>query len=140
MSSAQDDRDDLRVICLVRSGRRDAFATLVRRYQLPVLILARNILGDHHEAEDVAQDAFVDAYRHLDQFQESRSAFSTWLLTIVRNRCLKAMRKTRPVSVAVIPEAADEQLPEDNVSLEEIKSRLDAALVTVHRKTASGTC
>jgi len=119
--------DDLRVIGQVRRGQRDAFAALVRRYQRPVLRLARNILGDPHEAEDVAQEAFVDAYRHLDTF-DGRAAFSTWLLAIARNRCLSALRKKRPIPVADVPEITDDTRPEDNASAAETQDRLDAAL------------
>jgi RNA polymerase sigma-70 factor (ECF subfamily) len=76
----------------VRQGDRDAFAQLVDKYQQPVVNLVARILRDPHEAEDVAQNVFIQAYRAADRY-EVTARFSTWIFTIARNACLNELRR-----------------------------------------------
>lgn len=97
-----------------REGRpvvpgREAFSLLVRRHESAVLRLARRLCGDADLARDVAQDAFLRAYRSLASFQPERS-FRSWLLKIVVNaaRDQHASRKRgRLVPVEELVEPAD---------------------------------
>jgi RNA polymerase sigma-70 factor (ECF subfamily) len=74
---------------------RHAFGTLVRRHQSTVRnFLRRLTVGQHALADDLAQDTFIEAYRHLDRFRGS-SAFSTWLLGIAYNRFRSERRRQR---------------------------------------------
>lgn len=92
LSDATTAADDAAIIQRVRSGQREAYATLVRRYQAKVLRSCVSALGDATEAEDAAQDIFIKAYRSLDAFR-SAASFSTWLYRITANHCLDLLRK-----------------------------------------------
>ena len=89
--------DDLAAIEKASAGDGDAFETLVRRYQARVFTLAYRMLGDRAEAEDMAQEIFLKAFRALKRF-EKRSTFATWLYSIATNHCLNQLesRRRRP--------------------------------------------
>src|SRR5262245_29592056 len=73
---------DDEVVRRIRRGETELFEILMRRYNQRVYRIARSILRDDAEAEELAQEAWVRAYEHLDQFA-GRSAFSTWLVRIL---------------------------------------------------------
>lgn len=77
------------------TGDRDAAAGFVRRFQSRVYGLVITILGDATAAEDVAQEAFVRAWRHAGTYDARRGSVATWLLTIARNLALDRARLTR---------------------------------------------
>jgi RNA polymerase sigma-70 factor (ECF subfamily) len=83
-----------------RAGQAAAFAELVRRYERAAIITAHSQLGDFHLAQDAAQEAFVIAYRRLDQLRDGAS-FGPWLLRIARRRALRFGRRRRaePASI-----------------------------------------
>ena len=83
-SSALTDED---VIRRVLSGQTAWFEVLMRRHNERVYRAARAIVRDESEAEDVMQQAYVNAYAHLRQFG-GRAKFSTWLLRIAINEAL----------------------------------------------------
>ncbi len=75
---------DLALVRAAAGGDEDAFAALVRRHQRRVFNLARALTGNDDEAEDLAQEAFIRAYRGLARFR-GESAFTTWLYRITVN-------------------------------------------------------
>ena len=75
-----------------KAGERAAFAELVCRYEGTVLVTAWSVVGDFHAAQDVAQDAFVIAFKKLAQLRDGRT-FGPWLLSIVRREGVRAKRK-----------------------------------------------
>jgi RNA polymerase sigma-70 factor (ECF subfamily) len=83
-----DDDDDL---VKARAGDREAFGRLVRRHQRRVYSTALHILGNHSDADDVTQEAFVRAFRGLPTF-DGRADFFTWLYRITVNTALNALR------------------------------------------------
>ena len=88
-------RDDEREAVLAcQRGAREAFDLLVTRYQRDVYRLCYRYVNNHHDANDLAQEAFLRAYRAIARFRGD-SAFSTWLYRIAVNACLnfKASRK-----------------------------------------------
>lgn len=88
--------DDAAAIRSCRSGDANAFRYLVERYQSQAMAHAVAILGNPTDAEDALQEAFLDAYRALDRFDEGRSFYS-WFYTILRNRCWKLLgSRNRP--------------------------------------------
>lgn len=74
------------------TGDREASAAFVRRFQRRVFGLARTIVGDSATAEDVAQEAFVRAWRYAASYDARRGAVLTWLLTIARNVAVDRLR------------------------------------------------
>lgn len=82
------------------------FAHLLRRYRNPIVNLAYQMLGDRDEAEDVAQETFVQAFLHLHRFR-GQSGLFTWLYRIAINVCRMRLRKRRPLPLS------DVQHPDD---------------------------
>lgn len=81
-----------------RAGDTGAFEVLVHRYQGWVFTLAVRMLGDRAEAEDMAQEIFLKAYRGLKRFRGA-SRFSTWLYAIASHHCFNQLkaRRRRPL-------------------------------------------
>jgi RNA polymerase sigma-70 factor (ECF subfamily) len=98
---------DRELVDAARAGRCDAFETLMRRHNRSLFRLCRSLLGDEAEAEDVAQDAWVRAYRHLGQYA-GEGAFATWLLHIAKHEALARLRRRR--RQAPLPEGAESVL------------------------------
>jgi RNA polymerase sigma-70 factor (ECF subfamily) len=96
-----DDSDDL---VRARQGDRSAFGALVRRYQRRVYATALHILGNHGDADDVAQETFVRAYRGIATF-DGRADFFTWLYRITVNTALNHVRSNK--RSAALADAAD---------------------------------
>jgi RNA polymerase sigma-70 factor (ECF subfamily) len=88
---------DRALVDRARAGDAGAFEMLVRRYQGWVFTLALRMLGDRGEAEDMAQEIFLKAYRGLKRFKGA-SRFSTWLYAIASHHCLNQLetRRRRP--------------------------------------------
>jgi RNA polymerase sigma-70 factor, ECF subfamily len=84
--------DDDQVIAQVLAGQTALFEVLMRRHNERIYRAARAILHDDGEAEDVMQQAYVNAYVHLRQF-DGRAAFSTWLTRIVIHEALARARR-----------------------------------------------
>ncbi|MBL0938904.1 MAG: RNA polymerase sigma factor [Gemmatimonadaceae bacterium] len=88
---------DATLVHQVLAGQTDTFAVLVDRYHAACLRVATNLLGNADDAEDVVQDSFVRAYRHLGSYQE-RDRFGAWLTRIVVNQCrTRASKEARYV-------------------------------------------
>ena len=86
---------DEQVVARVLAGETPLFEVLMRRHNERIYRAARAILRDDKEAEDVMQEAYVNAYAHLAQF-DGRAKFSTWLTKIaVYEALLRAKRRTR---------------------------------------------
>lgn len=90
------------------AGDRQAFRTIVERYQTMVYSVAYNVLGNHADAEDAAQDAFLRCYRSLPQYR-SEASFSTWLFRLALTTAVDARRRERRQPEPVdIPDIAGE--------------------------------
>jgi RNA polymerase sigma-70 factor (ECF subfamily) len=86
--------DDLTLVHATKRGSVAAFDKIVRRYDRRLLRIAQSITHNREEAEDAVQEAFLKAYRKLDQFGEN-AKFSTWIIRIVLNEALMKLRKLR---------------------------------------------
>ncbi len=104
MSQDADRADIARVL----AGDVDAFESIVRRWQGPLINLAYRFCNDRGRAEDMAQEAFLRAYRALKQWRQE-SAFSTWLFALAINLYRSELRRIPPrtTSLDAIAEPAD---------------------------------
>jgi RNA polymerase sigma-70 factor (ECF subfamily) len=121
---------DLELVRRAQRGERGAFDLLVLRYQHKVIKLVARLLRDPAEAEDVAQEAFVKAYRALGSFRGD-SAFYTWLYRIAVNTARNAMasRQRRPLDYeAELSEAEQGDTPEATALTEEIRETVNRAV------------
>ncbi|HXE09064.1 MAG TPA: sigma-70 family RNA polymerase sigma factor [Acidobacteriaceae bacterium] len=108
---AQQREEDDDLIREAQNGDRAAFDALVRRYDQAVLRLALHMLGNEQDAQDIHQEAFLKAYRHLGNFRFECS-FYTWVYRIVTNLCLDQLRrrKSRREDPATIVDAQGDEM------------------------------
>jgi len=99
---------DSEIVKRVRAGDRALFEILMRRHNQQIYRAARAIVKNETEVEDVMQQAYINAYLHLDQFEE-RSQFSTWLTRIAVNEAIGRREKTKTA------ERINERLEENRV-------------------------
>ena len=85
---------DTDIIGRVLQGQQAVFSQLVERYQNYVFTLVLRFIESREDAEEVAQDVFIKAYRSLADFR-GESKFSTWLFTITRTSCISFLRKRK---------------------------------------------
>lgn len=90
-----DYRGDKYYIDKVLKGDSNAYSYIVERYRDNIFSLAQKICGSFEDAEEVAQDSFMKAYRSLERFRGA-SSFSTWLYRITYNTAVSSIRKRNP--------------------------------------------
>jgi RNA polymerase sigma-70 factor (ECF subfamily) len=103
-----DNRNDTYYIEKVLEGKINAFSYLVDRHKDKAYNLAFRICGNREEAEEIAQDAFIKAFRSLNNFRK-KSSFSTWLFRIVYNTSISLVRSRKKGVLAI------EEFPADAV-------------------------
>jgi RNA polymerase sigma factor (sigma-70 family) len=117
-----DNRDDNYYIDQVMHGETAAFATLVNRHKDLVFTIALNITRNREDAEEVAQDVFLNAFRKLTSFRKE-SRFQTWLYRIAYNESISKVRKRKIITMDLDEEIMeiipDENLEEDIAGLDE---------------------
>ncbi|HET9833305.1 MAG TPA: sigma-70 family RNA polymerase sigma factor [Vicinamibacterales bacterium] len=137
--------DDVALVRASQRGDRDAFGALIARYSRSILSLTSRMLGPV-DAEDVAQETFVAAFKALATFKFD-SKFSTWLYRIGVNKCTDALRARRPGKTsidaepddgAVAGEMADHETPHWKLEQAELAWELEKgiqALPAVYRES-----
>lgn len=130
---------DLELVRRVQAGQKNAFDLLVRKYQHKVFAIISRYIHNHAEAQDVAQDTFLRAYRALGNFR-GESAFYTWLYTIATNTAknhLVSMGRRPPGDDIQIDDAAqfesamrlrDPATPEREMMRQEIERAVASAV------------
>jgi RNA polymerase sigma-70 factor (ECF subfamily) len=130
---------DVEVVRRVREGETGLFEILMRRYNQRLYRVARAILKDDGEAEDVMQQAYVNAYVHLDQFAE-RASFSTWLTKIAVYEALARSRRRGGAQPHTDFESGEDAMthikesgpdPEHQAFATELRSLLESAVETL---------
>ena len=117
--------EELALVRRVQGGELDAFEELVRAHEKTVYNLALRMTGNPQDAEDMAQEAFLKAYRSLPEFR-GESKFSVWLYRIVSNVCLDHLRKQsrRPSSSLTMEDDDGEEqqfdVPDESASPEKL--------------------
>ncbi|MFD2679139.1 RNA polymerase sigma factor SigW [Bacillus seohaeanensis] len=132
----------------VLKGDQNAFAEIVELYKDKVFQICYRMLGNRHESEDIAQEAFIRAYVNIHTFNQNRK-FSTWLFRIATNLCIDRIRKKKPdyyldaeVSgtdglTMYSQVAADIQMPEDEVEELELQATIQGAISKLPEKYRS---
>lgn len=113
-------RDDERVqIAAAANGDDDAFSEIVDRYQRPVYNLCYRLLGNHGDAEDASQEAFMKAYRGLKKYDPERP-FMSWMLAISYNQCMDQLRRRRIswVGLEALFNRSDQQSPSAEIAVD----------------------
>jgi RNA polymerase sigma-70 factor, ECF subfamily len=132
---------DAALMLRVKQGDTTAFTELVEKYKQPVMNLAYRTVRDATEAEDLAQNVFVQVYKSAARYK-STAKFSTWLFTIARNLCLNEIRRRsrHPAESldATHPEQEDQPLqqfedkktfsPPESLLQSELAQKIDRAL------------
>ena len=128
--------DDVALVERARQGDVNAYEALVQQYQQLAFRVAYQVTGDAAEAEDAAQEAFVNAYYALARFRAG-APFKPWLCRIVaneaRNRRTSARRRTVVAERALVAQSSGDsaQSPEAAAEANEFRSTLVAALKTL---------
>jgi len=127
MKASNSAAQDMALVERIGTGDHAAFESLMRTYNGKLFRIARAILKDDGDAEDALQDAYLEAYRHLDEFRGA-SELGTWLTRIVVNQALMRLRKEKRRS-SIVPfrtgASADAEGPETQVP--DIKSESPSA-------------
>jgi RNA polymerase sigma-70 factor, ECF subfamily len=146
---------DAALMLRVKQGDAGAFTGLVDKYKQPVLNLVYRMLHDAAEAEDVAQNVFVQVYKSARRYEVS-AKFSTWLFTIARNLCLNEIRRRSRHPAASLdaphPEQEGQPLhqfedkktvsPPDSLLQRELEAKVEQALAELpeNQRTAILLC
>ena len=115
--------EDLELINRTEAGEREAFNGLVEKYQKPLYALLYRMVGNHEDASDLLQKAFVKAFTGLGSF-ERRSTFKTWLYQIAINLAKNVYRDRARI----------EQVPIDNVIIKKNPRTLEALIADENRQ------
>lgn len=127
----------------LRAGSRAEFARLVEAYSSLIYRLGLKMLGNSQDAEDVLQETFIKAFRHIQDF-DGRAEISTWLYRIATNEALMVLRRKHPEMVSVEEPASSESedqeplqivdwccIPEEELMSSEGRAYLDQAIGTL---------
>jgi RNA polymerase sigma-70 factor (ECF subfamily) len=118
LGKAAADRAD---VARVRGGDVEAFAGIVRRWQTPLINLAYRFCGDRARAEEMAQEAFLRAYRGLEGYRGD-AAFSTWLFALATNLYRSELRRI-PQRTVALDEAPEPSDPISMIEVHELRDR-----------------
>jgi RNA polymerase sigma-70 factor (ECF subfamily) len=100
---------DADLISRAAGGDSSAFQALVERHRSMVYRVAYQFAGNHHDAEDIAQDVFIKVYRSLDRFRQD-AQLTSWMYRIVMNACIDHRRRQRPAIAAPFGEEAEQRM------------------------------
>ena len=101
------ERNEAQMIAAILAGDTELYHRLIQPYELSVYRMALSFVKDATEAEDVAQEAFLKAFRDLASFR-GESRFSTWLISIALNEARRRLRRQSTVQMESLDESPDE--------------------------------
>ncbi len=127
MATTVDPDEDL--VRRVGEGDPAAIQAMVARKLPRMLSLARRMLGDAAEAEDVAQEAMLRAWRQAPRWTPGQARFDTWLHRVGLNLCYDRLRRRREIATDVLPDGVDDgPAPDRGLLAAETGARVEAAL------------
>jgi RNA polymerase sigma-70 factor (ECF subfamily) len=130
-----DDPTDAQLVARSLARDHEAFGQLIDRHASTIVNLAYRMVGNRAEAEDLAQEAFIAAFKALPTFRAD-SKFSTWLYRIASNKCKDWLRVKRPgqgqydvdADAQLDAHIAEERTPEELLSQQQVAQELDQAI------------
>lgn len=93
-------KEDGELVQRFKNGELEAFEMLVKKYQITAVNIAYPLLNNRHDAEDIAQEAFIKVYQGIDSFRQD-AQFSSWLYRIVVNTAYDFLRRKRYKAVSL---------------------------------------
>jgi RNA polymerase sigma-70 factor, ECF subfamily len=100
---------DTDLIFRAAGGDPSAFQAIVERHRSMVYRVAYQFAGNHHDAEDIAQDVFIKVYRSLDRFRQD-AQLTSWMYRIVMNACIDHRRRQRSAIAAPFGDEAEQRM------------------------------
>lgn len=123
---------DAELVVGVARGDPRAARVLVDKHLPRITGLARRMLGDGAEAEDVAQEVFLRVWRHAERWTPGQAKFETWMCRVAMNLCYDRLRRRREVVTDAPPERADETASAfDNLAGRALSAKVEAALAAL---------
>lgn len=114
--------NESKLIETIRSGDIESYSQLVTRYQTGLIIYCENLLHSRPDAEDIAQESFLVAYQKIQDFDDTKGRFSTWLYRIAANKCIDQLRRTNRIThPEEIETIADIPILENKLAFDEIE-------------------
>jgi RNA polymerase sigma-70 factor (ECF subfamily) len=133
-------RDEATMIAAILDGATEEYHNLIRPYELSVYRTALSFMKNESDAEDVAQEAFLKAFRNLKSFRGS-AKFSTWLISITLNEARGRLRRQRTIRMESLDDTPDEgghvspallrdwrEIPSDVLERKEVRQILQDAI------------
>ena len=113
-SGADMPKSDAELVTQALAGSEEAYRQLVARFERPVMSVILRLVGDPSLAEDLAQESFVKAFRHLGRF-DARRKLASWLFKIAHNTAIDYLRRRRLPTVS-LSASADDEAPRDTLA------------------------
>jgi RNA polymerase sigma-70 factor (ECF subfamily) len=123
-----EEASDRALVALASAGDATAFRVLVRRHMPRALAVARRMLADKAEAEDVAQDAMLRLWRRGGEIEIGETGLGGWLYRVTANLCLDRLRARRPETGVDLPEPASPPEQLRGLEAKALSREVDAAL------------
>lgn len=133
-------RNETKMIASILAGDRELYHELIQPYELSVYRMAMSFVKNETEAEDVAQEAFLKAFRNLANFR-GESKFSTWLISITLNEARRRLRRQNTVRMESLDEPPEEggkvspallrdwrEIPSEALERKEVRTLLQEAI------------
>jgi RNA polymerase sigma-70 factor (ECF subfamily) len=135
VGSARPELTDEMLVEACLDGQKDAFDVIVERHRRHVYRVCYRFTGNHEDASDLAQDAFIRAYRALRKFKR-QSSLATWLFRIAVNVCLNRLAARRQPELAIVDDriATESESAADTILRAERAAVVRAAIARLPRK------
>jgi len=150
MTASEAVRDEAQMIAAILGGETSLFHELVRPYERTVYVMALSFMRNEADAEDVAQEAFLQAFRKLDAFR-GEAKFGTWLVSITLNEARGRLRRNKVLKIESLDETDEEdghispallrdwkEIPSESLERKEMQHLLESAvseLPLIYRET-----
>jgi RNA polymerase sigma-70 factor (ECF subfamily) len=140
MGSHEQTREEAEMIAAILAGDTQLYHQLIRPHERSVYMMALSFMKNEADAEDVAQEAFLKAFRNLSTFR-AEAKFSTWLISITLNEARSRLRRQATVRMESLDEPSDEggavspallrdwrEIPSETLEREEVRKILQSAV------------